>query len=345
MKPVIIAFLAFLITNSHAQQKLIVHQSDNQLYVDHKVAPKENWYSVGRIYFISPKDIAAFNQLSMDKGLGIGQVLKIPLKDENFSQVANVPNAGARVIHVVQQKEGLLKVSNLYRVDKELLKKWNGLKTDQINVGASLTVGFLLPKSPVATAIPVQPNEKAVASIAVATNNSQKEFADTEKPKQSKPATPAVTVAAADIPVLKPSAAPVKVVEEQQSVVSTETKTRPQTQQPAEGMHPKGYFASLFDQQSKEGQQQKLENSAYGVFKSTSGWKDGKYYVLMNNVVPGTVVKLIIKSTRKEIFAKVLGAVPPGKESEGLALRMSNATVSALGAAENGSDVDLVWYN
>jgi hypothetical protein len=107
----------------------------------------------------------------------------------------------------------------------------------------------------------------------------------------------------------------------------------------------KSYFSTLFEQQSKEGKQQKLENSVYGVFKSTSGWQDGKYYVLMNNVVPGTVVKLVRKSTEKVVFAKVLGAVPPGKESEGLSLRVSNAAIAALGLGDAGNDVDLVWFN
>jgi hypothetical protein len=40
------------------QQKFIVRNEGNQLFLEHKVAPKENWYSVGRIYFISPKEIA-----------------------------------------------------------------------------------------------------------------------------------------------------------------------------------------------------------------------------------------------------------------------------------------------
>jgi hypothetical protein len=107
-----------------------------------------------------------------------------------------------------------------------------------------------------------------------------------------------------------------------------------------------GYFASLFTSQSKEGKQQKMETPAYGVFKSTSGWQDGKYYVLMNSVVPGTVVQITAKNTGKQLYAKVLGAVPPGKESEGLLLRISNAAASALGVPNGEPGVfELVWSN
>ena len=134
MKTIFLSFILLIsISLMGQQQKFIVQNSGSQLYLEHKVAPKENWYSVGRIYFISPKEIAAFNQLSMEKGLGIGQLLKIPLKHENFSQSTAIENAGAKVVHVVQPKEGLYKLANLYHVDKDLLKKMNGISSDQIN--------------------------------------------------------------------------------------------------------------------------------------------------------------------------------------------------------------------
>lgn len=87
-----------------------------------------------------------------------------------------------------------------------------------------------------------------------------------------------------------------------------------------------------------------MEQPAFGVFKSSSGWQDGKYYVLMNGVVPGTVIKLSSNKTDKTIYAKVLGAVPQGKESEGLVLRISNAAASILGV-ENDGAIGVVLYN
>ena len=58
------------------------------------------------------------------------------------------------------------------------------------------------------------------------------------------------------------------------------------------------------------------------------GWKDGKYYALMNNVPVGTIVKLSFSSTNKSIYAKVLGQLPEMKESVGLAIRISDAAAS-----------------
>lgn len=345
MKTVLLLFILLISSSLMGQQhNFIVRNSGSQLYLEHKVAPKENWYSVGRIYFISPKEIAAFNQLSLDKGLGIGQLLKIPLKDENFSQSTVIDNAEGKVVHVVQAKEGLYKLANLYNVDKELLKKMNGLSSDQINAGTNLIIGYLLatptsvvsisPSSPAKTA-PETPKSLKVA---------EKEAVVEEKAKKPVPPAEASIPGTQNSAKSIQTAAPLKVeekgVEAAKPVAANPTSNNNQALKPE-----KNYFFSLFEQQSKEGKQQKLENSVYGVFKSTSGWQDGKYYVLINNVVPGTVVKLVRKSTDKVVFAKVLGAVPPGKESEGMLLRMSNAAIAALGVGDTGSDVDLVWFN
>lgn len=326
------------------QQKFIVRNEGNQLFLEHKVAPKENWYSVGRIYFISPKEIASFNQLSMDKGLGIGQMLKIPLKNENFSQSNTVENTGGKVVHIVQSKEGLYKIASRYNVDKELLKKMNGLSSDQINAGTNLVIGYLIAAGEPLASLPAPSPAKTTVETTKLEKVAEKELVIEEKTKKPAPPPEAAAPSPQTVAKSNQTAAPVKLAEEEveaaRQVVANPKSNSGQAVKPE-----KSYFSSLYEQQSKEGKQQKLENSVYGVFKSTSGWQDGKYYVLMNNVVPGTVVKLVRKATDKVLFAKVLGAVPPGKESEGLSLRMSNAAIAALGLGDTGNDVDLVWFN
>lgn len=346
MRTVFLSFILLISVSLMGQQpKFIVRNSGSQLYLEHKVAPKENWYSVGRIYFISPKEIASFNKLSMDKGLGIGQMLKVPLKPENFSQSTANSNVAGKVLHVVQPKEGLYKLANLYHVDKELLKKMNGLSSDQVNAGTSLIVGYLIPS--VESVVSVAPSNpaKTTTEIPKPSKVDEKPLVVEEKTKKQAPPSPEISLPAAAVAAnTTQTAAPVKIVEEKveaaKPLASNPISSLNQPPKPE-----KNYFSTLFEQQSKEGKQQNLENSVYGVFKSTSGWKDGKYYVLMNNVVPGTVVKLVKKSSNKVLYAKVLGAVPQGKESEGLSLRMSNAAVAALGLGDTGNDVDLVWFN
>lgn len=90
-----------------------------------------------------------------------------------------------------------------------------------------------------------------------------------------------------------------------------------------------GYFKSQYDENGKN------YSAVSGIFKSTSGWNDGKYYALMNNVTVGTIVKVNNPQTNKFIYAKVLGELPDMKESAGLSLRISDAAAKEIGAVNN----------
>src|SRR5437868_14630614 len=76
-------FVKFAQSQSH---ELLVQGQTGKLYLEHTVVAKENWYSVGRLYNINPKELAPFNKLAMTQPLSIGQTLEIPLTAVNFSQ-------------------------------------------------------------------------------------------------------------------------------------------------------------------------------------------------------------------------------------------------------------------
>ena len=80
-----------------------------------------------------------------------------------------------------------------------------------------------------------------------------------------------------------------------------------------------------------------------GIFRSTSGWNDGKYYALMNNVPVGTIVKVSFSSSNKSVYAKVLGQLPEMKESQGLTLRISDAAAAELGVSMTKFYVDVKY--
>jgi LysM repeat protein len=309
-----------------AQTDFLVAQSaDNKVFLEHKVSPKENWYSIGRKYEISPREIAPFNGLSMEKGLSIGQVLKIPLSASNFNQ-ETTSKIGVPVFHLIAPKEGLFRVANDFGVSIDLLKKWNNLNSDQVKSGSYLTIGFLKASTSPRNDVP-QPNIPTNVKI----DPPVKVEVQPEQKKQVVVAAPKVEKKPEENKVSElPAAVPEQAAKNTQNNASVSTGT--------------GYFSGLFNEQSKEGSIQNLQGFIYGVFKSTSGWEDAKYYVLLNEVVPGTIVKISLKGADKSVFAKVLGSVPVGKESDGLSMRMSNATASALGLTDTTKDLMLTWY-
>lgn len=322
-------FLFFILISSFSiaqSDVLIAKRSGEKLFLDHKVLPKENWYSIGRKYEISPKEISNLNGLSMDKGLVIGQMLKIPLNGSNFNQESE-PKVINAVVHQVALKEGLFRIANEYGITVPQLKKWNRLTSDQVKSGDYLIVGFLKTSS-------VKGNE-FTQNTAVETQKVEPEIKNTPQPEPKKPV------------LVVPGAKAETKTEEKKLPSSNKEVSEPvakKAKNSGSTLTGTGFFSALFTEQSKEGVAQNLEGFVYGVFKSTSGWDDEKFYVLLNEVVPGTIVRITLKETEKSVFAKVLGSVPTGKESDGLSMRMSNATAAALGLSDTSKNLMLTWY-
>ena len=92
-------------------------------------------------------------------------------------------------------------------------------------------------------------------------------------------------------------------------------------------------FKSLYEEQIKNGEIIEPAGSA-GVFKSTSGWTDNKFYCLQSNTTPGTIIKITNVANGKSVFAKVLDNIPDIKQNEGLVIVISSAAADALGTSE-----------
>src|SRR4051812_6207061 len=88
MKKLLFFVVTLVLANAVVAQSdvLLVKKGENGLYLEHKVLAKEGLYAIGRLYSVSPKHIAAFNRIDMNKGLEIEQVVQIPLSDTNFTQ-------------------------------------------------------------------------------------------------------------------------------------------------------------------------------------------------------------------------------------------------------------------
>lgn len=91
-----------------------------------------------------------------------------------------------------------------------------------------------------------------------------------------------------------------------------------------------GFFEDAFNQETAHSTNLNTLSGEAAAFKSTSGWQDRKYYALMNNVQPGTFIKISNITNGSYVYAKVLGSLPEMKENEGLLIRISNAAAAIL---------------
>ena len=340
----LIVCLPVLATAQH--KPLLIEGAAPQFYLTHTVAPKENYYSIGRLYNISPKEIAPFNKLELEKGLSLNQVVKIPLTGTNFSQDAVVAPDEVLVPlhHVVKEKEGLFRIGQQYnKLPLETLRQWNHLKGDAVSNGTRLVVGYLRVKRELSAFSGMAREVKPVATVAApAKPDISQETLPVVKNPEKRPVEPVAVKKEEPAPVKNdPQPAPVVKKEEPVTVVKNETPAPVRKEEPVKpslkSKTPGGYFKSLYTDQERGGETIR-ENGTAAVFKSTSGWEDGKYYCLHNQASPGTILKITASATGRTVYAKVLDLMPDIRQNNGLLLRLSNAAAAELGMEESRFD-------
>ncbi|MEO6948490.1 MAG: LysM peptidoglycan-binding domain-containing protein [Ginsengibacter sp.] len=326
MKKWLFSLLVFVFISqySFAQNNLEVKSSGTNLFIEHIVSPKESLYSLGRQYNVSPKELASYNKLLITTGLNIGQRVKIPLEKTNFSQtdIVNGDDVLVPLYHTMQNKETLYGLSQLYnKVPIEGLKKWNLLQSDAIGAGTPLIIGFLkVDKKQSSLADQgFVPDKKAVQKSTEETAKIEPVIVEVSTEKK-------VVIPAAQKKE-KESIAPVPVVSEEKMLV-----VKP-VNQPRIGFDG-GIFKESFEKQNKENAELNTSAATGGIFKSTSGWQDGKYYCFNNEATAGTVLKITDKESGKSIYAKVLDVIPDIKQNSGLQIIISNAAADELGVGE-----------
>ena len=276
------------------------------LYIEHKVSAKQSFFSIGRMYNVTPQYIAAYNKVDISKGLLIDQKLRIPLSDTNFVQ----EGVGSPLYYVTDDKDHLPALSVKYNnVPIGKLKAWNKIEGEDVKPGTKLLVGFL------------KGGEFPTVSIATPKIDPDKTPVKTE---------PVVNNTGDSRPEVKP-----EIKTEEPPVVIKEEK--PVTSE-------QGYFKSHFEQQIRIIPATKNETVTAGIFKTSSGWQDAKYYLLIDKVPPGTIIRVINPTNNKVVYAKVLGEMTGIRQNEGLNIRISNAAASALDITEQDKFIVNVNY-
>ncbi|HEY4288361.1 MAG TPA: LysM peptidoglycan-binding domain-containing protein [Puia sp.] len=368
---VLLLISCFFVKFARSQSnELLVEGQTGKLYLEHTVVAKENWYSVGRLYNTTPKELTAFNRVALTRPLTIGQKLEIPLTAVNFSQTGQKVTAETLVpvYYVIQEKEWMYRISvNHNKVPIPSLEKWNNVNKDQIHAGMHLIVGYLKVKTALSAlaangAAPVVAKAgapgadakvggaKSGAPVAGATDA---KAVGTKVGGEAKPGAPVAGVSktggAADVKAsmlaagneqggkTKEAASDEATKSKEGDVVEQVAKEKESVTPAATSSHNGGSFKGDY------GEAGKSATGAAGTFKSTSGWQDGKYYALMNNTPVGTIVRVDDPSTGKTIYAKVLGQLPDMKESAGLTIRISNAAAAELGEGEGKFNVEVKY--
>lgn len=379
LKKILLLVLLSGITLLRAQDKLVVQGSAGNFYVIHQVMEKESLSSIGRLYGFTPRQLAQYNNLNANAGLQLGSRLKIQLTAENLGHSPDDENS-IPVYHIARKGDNLFRLSQQYfKVPVASMRTWNDLKTDIVKDGQAIIVGYVngtaqsaLQHAVAKDPFPVVKPQAAVTPAKVQPVQplplpSNKRPADTVlAPLKNPNVMDAVVDGARELKgELKPlsdnellllAAAQEKARKEAEAAANAKNiAAGNQVQAPTDEVRiseeeiaytPKandeGFFGAYYAGSAQTGTAYAGSGQA-GVFKTVSGITDRKFYVLMNNVLPGTIVR-ITGTNKKSVCARVLGPLPVVRGADDLLLRMSNATALALGMSAAVFTINITYY-
>ncbi len=279
-------------------------------YINHTLKQGETLSALAREYNTSVGDIMRANGMHADSKLVYGSNIKIPSTkqqavERNSRPVVNTPVQAApassgEITHLVAKGETLYSISKKYNVTVDQLKAWNNLTDNGARLGTLLIV-----------------NESGLNTMAKA-------------PAPQRQQTAAVT------PAPPPQKEPVEESKPDYNSTAATDNISPVMQTvnnmtaPAEDVTTysgDGFFAPQFKEKKSKNMQ--TVSGVSKTFKTASGWADGKYYILANDIEPGTIVKLS-SDNGSAVYAKVLWNMGDLKDNAGVNFRISNATAAAL---------------
>ena len=305
MKYISALFACLFCLTVTAQERFEIMGHSPDIYIEHIVKDGETLQGIGKFFGLPPAKVAAYNSLNPAAPLSKNTRVKIPISKDNLIQEKK--ENVQPVYHIIGKGDNLYQLSlAYYKVNIALLKDWNSMKTDVVKDGQAVIVGFIGNKSAMKPVVPVDN------------------------------VNPDATTAAAAAPVKKESPLSQLTAEKKQTVADTKKEPLPNVAE-------EGYFATGYMQHNSDLLKQYRSGDA-AFFKTVSGWVDHKYYVLMNDVAVGTIVRINNSRNNKYICAKVLGPLQEIKPGTTLLLRMSNSAALALGVSDAKIPVTVTYF-
>ena len=331
----------------------------------HKIKSGETLSSIAKANKTTVGDIMRLNGMNSKSVLKIGEEIKLPNPETKAPVVNNIATpvttiaspvetpkkvvpvtaaapletSGNPIKYTVVKGDNLYRLSKKYNVSEAQIIQWSGMKNDIIKPGQVLIVGQGTASSPVITkdivpAIKENPVITPTVSLPKDTTAILKFVArDTNKVKVIPSKIDSSTKQSVAIDTVK--AATKEVIKEKPSInIDEPVNDPPPVEKYAKYVEEEGFYAGYFNRKNIS---KNTTTGTVGTFKSISGWNDKKYYILINDIPQGTIVR--ITSNHKSICAKVVGPLPNIKEDLKYLARINNAAADALGIQDTGFGV------
>lgn len=105
---------------------------------EHVVQAKETLYAIAKIYNVGVMDLVNWNNLDLQQGIKIGQVLKVT--DPQTDMGAETKSNASDLVHEVKSTDTLYSIARKYGVTIKEIMEWNDKKDFSVSIGEKLRV-------------------------------------------------------------------------------------------------------------------------------------------------------------------------------------------------------------
>jgi LysM repeat protein len=349
-----------------------VENLNGKKLIIHKIVARDTYYSVGRRYNVSPKEIMNYND---NKYLAIGTIIKVPtlisFNDAGSSSSSPTaagsganPAASQQIEYIVKAKDNLNQIAIKHGTTVNEIKRINNLSSTHLHIGQVLLV-------------PAKTTEAAgsTATMPVTAGAATPVKPDTTKPAKTQ--TPAAAVPASGTAANSASNAganppapeqflehTVRSNETMYSIATTYHMTMDQLKAKNNltgnslRVGQKLLIRGQYGQVPQQGASLPLETgdttlkdpalrgapSRYGLNqvdeKGTAAWitdpdlDPSKMLVLHRSAPIGTIVKVTNPMTNRSTFAKVVGKFTENESTKDVIIVMTKAVAESIGALD-----------
>ena len=303
---------------------------DGRQFIIHQVDEKETLYAISRRYGVSIMNILEFNKTA-DGGLEVGQILKVPYVAKSRTQ------STSGIVHKVAAKETLFSISKLYNVSVDDIKSQNNLKDNSLALGQELIIG----KKTTSTLQVNKPSEpqslKGTHTVAAKETlfSVSRQYGITVQQLKDWNGITANELQIGQVllitqPMYKTETAKTEVV---QSVIQSKEEPKVIVPDPKE--------TTIRISENVSGSDEIKEKGIAELIEGTDG--NRKYLALYNAAKVGTIMKVRNEANNREVFVRVMGALPSGYDSKTL-IKISKSAMDRLGATEGKFNVEVTFY-
>jgi LysM repeat protein len=330
MIKIILLSLTFWSNPEIQTDSLRLETINGKQFIIHQVSDKETLYGISKHYGVSIMSILEFNKTA-DGGLEVGQILKIP-----YVPKSKVFGAGG-IVHKVAVKETLFSISKLYDVSVDDIKALNNLKDNSLALGQELIVR----KRTSSILEEVKPTEiQAIKGTHIVAAKEtlfsiSKQYGITIQQLKDWNGIAGNELKIDQVllitqPMFKTE--PVKSeVAQLPPLIKEETKV----------IIPEPKEKTIKISESVAGSDEVKEKGVSELIEGTDG--NRKYLALYNAAKIGTIMKVRNEANNREVFVRVMGALPAGTDSKTL-IKVSKSAFDRLGATEGKFAVEVTFY-